>query len=43
MLKILSVYGIPEQLVAAIGLLYSGTKAKVLSPYGEREVFEILA
>ena len=43
MLKILRVYGVPEQLVSAIGLLYTGTKAKVLLPDGETEFFEILA
>ena len=43
MLKILRVYGVPEQLVSAIGLLYTGTKAKVLLPDGKTEFFEILA
>ena len=43
MLKILRVYGLPEQLVSAIGTLYIGTKAKVRSPDGETEIFEILA
>ena len=43
MLKILRAYGVPQQLVSAIGLLYKGTKAKVLSPDGETEFFEILA
>ena len=43
MLKVLRVYGVPEQLVSAIGLLYTGTKAKVLQPDGETEFFEILA
>ena len=36
-------YGVPEQLVSVIGLLYTGTKAKVLSPDGEIQFFEILA
>ena len=36
-------YGVPEQLVSVIGLLYTGTKAKVLSPDGETQFFEILA
>ena len=35
-------YGVPEQLISAIGLLYTGTKAKVLSPGGETEYFLIL-
>ena len=43
MLKILRAYSLPEQLVSAIGILYTGTKAKVLSPDGETELFEILA
>ena len=43
MLKILRAYGVLEQLVSATGLLYTGTKAKVLSPDGETESFEILA
>ena len=37
MLKILRAYGLPEQLVSAIGILCKGTKAKVLSPDGEPE------
>ena len=36
-------YGVPEQLISAIGLLYTGTKAKVLSPGRETEYFLILA
>ena len=36
-------YGVPEQLISAIGLLYTGTKAKILSPGGETEYFLILA
>ena len=43
MLKILRAYGLPEQLVSAIGILHTGTKAKVLSPDGGTEFFEILA
>ena len=43
MLQILRVYGVPEQLVSATGLLYTGIKAKVLSPDGgQTEFFEIL-
>ena len=33
----------PEQLVSATGLLYTGTKTKVLLPDGETEFFEVLA
>ena len=36
-------YGVPEQLISTTGLLYAGTKAKVLSPGGETEYFLILA
>ena len=43
MLKILRACGVPEQLVSAIGLLCTGTKAKVLLPDEETEFFEILA
>jgi hypothetical protein len=43
MLKILTAYGIPEQLVNAIANMYRGTKATVLSPDGETKLFEILA
>ena len=43
MLKILAAYGIPSKLVAVIGLIYEGTRAKVLSPDGETELFDILA
>ena len=43
MMKILRAYGIPEQLVNAISLLYEKTRAKVLSPDGETDYFEILA
>ena len=43
MLKILRAYGVLEQLVSAIGLLCTGTKAKVLLPDEETEFFEILA
>ena len=42
LLKILRAYRIPKIIVSAIGLLYKGTKAKVLSPDGETEFFEIL-
>ena len=35
MLQILKAYGIPTQLVDAIGKTYEGTKANVLSPDGK--------
>ena len=43
MLKILKAYGIPNELVDAIGKLYENTKARVLSADGETEFFDILA
>ena len=43
MLKVLRAYGLPKQFVSAIGILYTGTNAKVLSPDGETEFFETLA
>ena len=39
MLKILAAYGIPSRIVSVIGLMYEGTRAKVLSPDGESELF----
>ncbi|XP_072022739.1 uncharacterized protein [Amphiura filiformis] len=43
MLKILHAYGIPELIVKAIGKMYQNIKAKVISPDGETDLFEILA
>ena len=43
MFKILEAYGIPAKIVAAIRCLYENTKAKVISPDGETEAFDILA
>ena len=43
MLKILKAYGIPDELVNAIGKLYENTRARVLSPDGETDEFEIVA
>ena len=43
MLKILRFHGIPELIVGAIGLLYTGTKDKVLSLDGDTDFFDILA
>ena len=43
MMKILRAYGIPEQLVKAITLLYEDTNAKVLTPDGETDMFDIIA
>ena len=43
MFRILAAYGIPEQIISLIELMYSKTMAKVISPDGETELFEILA
>lgn len=43
MMKIIRAYGIPEQLVKAITLLYEDTKAKVLTPDGKTDMFNIIA
>ena len=43
LIKILRAYGIPEKLVRAIEVMYTDTKAKVLSQDGETELFDILA
>ena len=43
MLAILKDYGIPEELVTAISIMYEDTTAKVITPDGETETFNILA
>ena len=43
MFAILKAYNIPDELVNAIKLLYHNTRAKVVSPNGETEEFEIVA
>ena len=43
MLTILKAYGIPEELVTAIIMMYEYTIAKVITPDGETETFNILA
>ena len=43
MLKILVAYGIPEIVTILIGKMYEETKAKVLSPDGETDLFNIQA
>lgn len=43
MLKILKAYGIPPNLLKAIGTMYTNTRAKVISPDGETELFDITA
>ena len=43
MLKILKAYGIPDRLISAIGLMYEGTQARVITSDGETEFLSILA
>ena len=43
MMKILRAYGIPPNLLKAIEKMYADTRAKVISPDGETELFEITA
>ena len=43
MMRILKAYGIPPRLLSAIETMYSGTKAKVVTPDGTTEEFDILA
>ena len=42
MLMILKTYGIPEELVTVISIMYEDTTAKVITPDGETETFNIL-
>ena len=41
MMRILKAYGIPPNLLQAIEMMYTNTKAKVFSPDGETELFDI--
>ena len=43
MIRILKAYGIPPNLLQAIETMYTKTMAKVVSPDGETEMFEITA
>ena len=43
MLTILKAFGIPQELVTAISIMYEDTTAKVNTPDGETEHFNILA
>ena len=43
LMEILSAYGIPKEIVSAINILYTNTVARVLSPDGDTDDFEILA
>ena len=42
-MSILKAYGIPPNLLQAIEKMYTNTKAKVISPDGETEMFDITA
>ena len=41
--QILLAYGLPEETVAAITILYRNTKVKVRSPGGDSEYYHIVA
>ena len=43
MMKILKAYGVPSNLLRAIEAMYAGTRAKVVTPDGDTEEFDILA
>ena len=43
MLRILKAYGIPPNLLRAIGAMYTNTRAKVISLDGKTELFDITA
>ena len=43
MMKILKAYGIPPNLLRAIEKMYTNTKAKIVTPDGETELFDITA
>jgi hypothetical protein len=43
MMRILKAYGIPQNLLRSIEGMYTNTKARVVSPDGETEMFEITA
>ena len=42
MFEILKAYGVPTNLLNTIKAIYTNTKAKVMSPDGETDVFEIM-
>ena len=41
MFKILAAYGIPQSIVDAIAIIYDNVRAKVLSPDGETDWFNL--
>ena len=42
-MKILKAYGVPPNLLRAIETMYAGTRAKVVTPDGDSEEFDIQA
>ena len=42
-MNILNAYGIPTKLLSAIEIMHENTRAKVISPDGETDFFEIKA
>jgi len=43
MMKVLKAYGVPPNLLRAIEAIYTNTRARVITPDGEKEEFDILA
>ena len=43
MMKILKAYGVPPRLLQAVRSMYANTRAKVMTPDGETEEFDIMA
>ena len=43
MMQILKAYGVPETLVGVISKLYENTRARVVTPDGDTELFDIIA
>ena len=43
MMAILKAYVVPPNLLRAIGTMYEGTRARVVTPDGDSEEFDILA
>ena len=43
MMRVLRAYGVPPNLLRAIETMYSNTKAKIVTPDGETDLFEITA
>ena len=41
MIKILAAYGIPQEIISAIALIYEDITARVISPDGETDWFQL--